>query len=52
MMCEFGIVLLVKYISNLKKRREFVEIWNNVYPVLLFVLIMVVGMFGVIKAMR
>ena len=52
MICELGTFLLFKYVSLLKNRSEVVEIWNKVYPILLFVLIIVAGMFGVIKRMR
>ena len=52
MICEFGTVLLVKFVSRLKNKSEVVVVWNKVYLVLLFVLIIVAGMFGVIKRMR
>jgi hypothetical protein len=49
MVCEYGLVLLSKCVSKLKERCEFVDIWNKVYPVLLFILITVIGMVGVLK---
>lgn len=52
MMCEFGLILLIKCASKLIERCEVVEIWNKNYPVMLFVIIVCVGMILIIRLMN
>ena len=47
MICEMGVALLIRCMSKWKEKPTVIEIWHKIYPVLLFVVIIVLGMFMV-----
>ena len=45
MICEMGVALLIRCMSKWEEKPTVIEIWHKIYPVLLFVVIIVLGMF-------
>ena len=47
MICEMGVTFLIRCMSKWKEKPTVIEIWHKISPVLLFVVIIVLGMFMV-----
>lgn len=51
-LCECGIVLVIRRLYQTKEQQGFLEKWNKLYPILLFIGIIAVGMYFVIRGMK
>ena len=49
MICEMGVAMLIRCVNKWKEKPTVIEIWHKIYPVLLFVVIIVLGMIMVIR---
>ena len=49
MICEMGVAMLIRCVNKWKEKPTVIEIWHKIYPVFLFVVIIVLGMFMVIR---
>lgn len=52
MICEMGVALLIRCMSKFGKKKTIMGVWNKIYPVILFVLIIFAGFYLIIKLMN
>lgn len=52
MICEMGVALLIRCMRKFGKKKTIMGVWNKIYPVILFVLIIFAGFYLIIKLMN